>query len=262
MNNYGRKWKQLVKAGELVVGGHIFMPGPHIAEALVYHGYKYIWIDGEHGAFDKEQILMHIMAVNGAGGGAFVRVTSRDSNVIKPILEMGPDGIIIPMICDVRQAAEAVAACTYPPKGIRGFGPRRAARYGAVSDPDYLEEVLKDDNLVKLIQIEHIDGVNNLDEILKIDGIDGVIIGPCDLSGSLGFLTKIKDPKVLTQIEKIIEKCRVHNIPCGPSIGPADREYVKFWLDRKVNFIFCGDELSFVKMGAEATLGMFSSLTG
>jgi 2-dehydro-3-deoxyglucarate aldolase/4-hydroxy-2-oxoheptanedioate aldolase len=251
---FGIRWKQQVKAGELALGGHIFMPHSSIAEAMVYFGYKYLWIDGEHGAFVKEQILSHIVTVNGAGAGAFVRATTGDSNIIKPILEMGPDGIIIPMVCTAEQARDVIAACTYPPKGIRGYGPRRIAKYGAVNDADYLADLEKEDNLVKLIQIEHIDAVNNIDGILDVEGIDGVVVGPCDLSGSIGILAQLKHPELRSQCEKVIQKCKARHIPCGTSIGPGDEEFIRFWLDRKVEFLFCGDEFSLIKAGIDATV--------
>jgi 2-keto-3-deoxy-L-rhamnonate aldolase RhmA len=255
---YGSEWKKKLKEGEFILGGHIFLPDAAIAEAMVCFGYQYIWIDGEHGIFDKEQLFSHIVAVNGAGAGAFVRVTSGDPAVIKPVLEMGPDGIIIPMVNSAEEAAKVIAACTYPPRGIRGFGPRRANRYGAVSDQEYLDTI--DDALVKIIQIEHKDAVDNIEDILSVKGIDGIVIGPCDLSGSMGLLTQLQHPAVLAQCEKIIASCKAHKIPCGPSIGPTNQDYIKYWLDKKVDFLFCGDELTFVKMGAESTIEKIKEL--
>jgi 2-dehydro-3-deoxyglucarate aldolase/4-hydroxy-2-oxoheptanedioate aldolase len=173
MKNYGSKWKQRIASGEFLIGGHIFLPNPAMAEALACFGYQYIWIDSEHGSFDRETILSHIIAINGAGAGAFVRVTSGDPAMIKPVLEMGPDGIIIPMVNSAMDAELAVSACIYPPKGTRGFGPRRANRYGTISDQEYLDTI--DNILVKFIQIEHKDAVDHIDEILEINGIDAVI---------------------------------------------------------------------------------------
>jgi 2-dehydro-3-deoxyglucarate aldolase/4-hydroxy-2-oxoheptanedioate aldolase len=258
MNNYGNKWKQRLRAGEFLLGGHIFFPNPSIAEAMVCYGYEYLWIDGEHGHFDKAQILSHIMAVNGAGGGVFVRPTSGDPMVLKPILEMGPDGIIMPMCNSPGDAAKFVAACSYPPKGTRGFGPRRANRYGVIGDREYLEGV--DDSLVKIIQIEHQAAADCIEEILSVPGIDSVAVGPYDFSGSMGLLGQLRHPKVLEKIEKVIAACKAKKIPCGASIGPADQDYIKYWIDRKVDFLFCGDELSFTKMGAEAAIAKVRSM--
>ncbi|GHV92726.1 2,4-dihydroxyhept-2-ene-1,7-dioic acid aldolase [Spirochaetia bacterium] len=252
MKRYGSEWKRRLGAGEFLHGGHIFLPNPAMAEAMICFGYEYLWIDGEHGSFDKEQILAHITAVNGAGAGAFVRVTSGDPAVIKPVLEMGPDGIIIPMVNSAAEAAKVISACTYPPKGTRGFGPRRANRYGVISDREYLDTI--DDALVKIIQIEHKDAVDHIDEILEVKGIDGVVIGPCDLSGSMNLLGQLQHPDVLSACEKIVTRCKAHKVPCGPSIGPVNQEYIQYWLELKTEFLFCGDDLSFVKMGTESTI--------
>nr|WP_320129428.1 aldolase/citrate lyase family protein [uncultured Sphaerochaeta sp.] len=113
-----------------VVGGHVFFTDPSITEAMATFGYDFLWIDGEHGPFDKQNLLMHVMAANEGGSAAFVRVAANDPVIIKPILEMGIDGIIIPMVLTEQETKDAMAACLYPPEGIRGFGPRRAIGYG------------------------------------------------------------------------------------------------------------------------------------
>ncbi|MDR2078368.1 MAG: 4-hydroxy-3-methylbut-2-en-1-yl diphosphate synthase [Treponema sp.] len=252
VKTFGSQWKERVKNGETVLGGHIFLPNPAMAEAMVAFGYEYIWIDGEHGSFDKGEILNHIVAINGAGGGAFVRVVAGEACFIKPVAEMGPDGIIFPMICTAREARHAVDACVYPPGGKRGFGPRRANRYGLIGDKEYLDSI--DKTLVKIVQIEHKKAVENIDDILKVKGIDGIVIGPYDLSGSLDLLGQLKHPAVLDCCRKVIAGCKVRHIPCGASIGSGDDEYVKFWLEQKINFIFCGDDIGFVKTGTESAI--------
>ncbi|MDR1534941.1 MAG: 4-hydroxy-3-methylbut-2-en-1-yl diphosphate synthase [Planctomycetota bacterium] len=258
MKTFGNEWKRRLNSREFIVGGHIFLPNPAMAEAMVHFGYQFMWIDGEHGAFDKEQILAHITAINGAGAGAFVRVAAGDPAVIKPILEMGPDGIIIPMVNSADDAVRVMSACHYPPAGARGFGPRRANRYGTVGDREYLASI--DEALVKLVQIEHRDAVRNIDAILGVKGIDGVVIGPYDLSGSLGLLGQLRHPEVLAYCEKAVAGCQARNVPCGPSIGPADDEFLKFWLDRKVDFVFCGDDLTFAGLGTAATIAKIGEL--
>jgi 2-dehydro-3-deoxyglucarate aldolase/4-hydroxy-2-oxoheptanedioate aldolase len=252
MKNFGSRWKERIRGGEILIGGHLFLPNPAMAEAMVCYGYEYLWIDGEHGSYDKAETLAHITAVNGAGAGAFVRVVAGEPAFIKPVVEMGPDGIIFPMICSAKEAKTAIDACVYPPGGKRGFGPRRASRYGLIGDREYLDSI--NEALVKVVQIEHKDGVENLDAILEVQGVDAVVIGPYDLSGSLGLLSQIKHPDVLACCKKIIERCKAHGIPCGASIGPGDDGYIKFWLAGGVNFLFCGDDLSFVKTGVENTL--------
>ena len=258
MKNFGKLWKERVKNGETVIGGHIFLPNQSVAEAMVSFGYEYIWIDGEHGTYDKESILSHLIAINGAGAGAFVRVVAGEPFFIKPVVEMGPDGIIFPMICSAEEAKRALDACIYPPGGKRGFGPRRANRYGKISDREYVSSI--DESLVKIVQIEHIDGINNIEAIMDVPGIDGIVVGPYDLSASLGLIGQLKHPDVLASYERIINSCKARHIPCGVSTGFADEEYLKFWLDRKINFIFAGDDIGFIKAGTEATIGKVKSL--
>lgn len=252
MKNFGNQWKERIKKGEILLGGHIFLPNSAMAEAMASFGYEYIWIDGEHGSFDKEEMLNHIVAINSAGSGAFVRVVAGEACFIKPVAEMGPDGIIFPMICTAEEARRAVDACIYPPGGKRGFGPRRANRYGLINDKEYLDSI--DKALVKVIQIEHKSGVENIDDILKVKGIDGIVIGPYDLSGSLDLLGQLKHPAVLDCCKKVIASCKAHCIPCGTSIGSGDDEYINFWLDQNINFIFCGDDIGFVKTGTESVI--------
>ena len=252
MKNYGSEWKRRLKAGEFIHGGHIFLPNPAMAEAMVCFGYEYLWIDGEHGSYDKGDLLAHITAVNGAGAGAFVRVTANELSMIKPVLEMGPDGIIAPMVNSAEEAAAFISNCTYPPKGTRGFGPRRASRYGVMSDQEYLNSI--DESLVKIIQIEHKKGVDNIDSILDVPGIDAVVVGPYDLSGSMNILGQVQHPDMKTAYRHIVERCKAHHITCGPSIGPGNLEIIKFWLDLDSNFVFCGDDLEFVKTGTESTI--------
>ncbi len=258
MQTYGNEWKRLLREGKFLVAGHIFLPNPAMAEAMANFGYRFVWVDAEHGAFDREEVLAHITALNGAGAGAFVRVAMADPMLIKPVLEMGPDGIIAPNILNPDEAAAFVSACRYPPKGTRGFGPRRANRYGMVGDPEYLESI--DEALVKIIQIEHIDAVKHMDAILDVEGIDSVVIGPYDLSGSMGLLGKLDHPDLRAACAEVVAACKKRGIPCGASIGPGNDEFIRFWLAQKVNFLFCGDDLSFVKMGTESTLARFTEV--
>ena len=258
MKNYGSEWKRRVKAGEFVHGGHIFLPNSAIAEAMAYFGYEYIWIDGEHGAFDKRDYLTHITAINGAGSGAFVRVTANEPTLIKAVLEMGPDGIIVPMVSTAEEAAAFVSACMYPPKGTRGFGPRRASHYGKISTKEFLEKI--DDSLVKMVQVEHKDGVANIDKICEVPGIDAIVVGPYDLSASFGIAGQLMHPDMLAACKRIVERCKAHHIPIGPSMAMGDVEFLKFWMDLKPDYIFCGDDLAFVKMGAESTIAKIKEM--
>jgi 2-keto-3-deoxy-L-rhamnonate aldolase RhmA len=237
----------------LAIGGHVFFTDPSISEAMASFGYDFIWIDGEHGPFDKEKLLAHVVAANAGGAAAVVRVAGNDPILIKPVLEMGIDGIIIPMVCSAEEARKAISACRYPPAGIRGFGPRRANRYGAMPMAEYLAKA--DASFLKIVQIEHVNAVGNLSEILAVDGLDAVIIGPNDLSASIGKLGHLEDPEVVALCDEIVAVCRREAKPCGVSIGPGDKKFIREWIQRGVDFISCGDDISFMALGAAQTIG-------
>ncbi|HEY9053211.1 MAG TPA: aldolase/citrate lyase family protein [Rectinemataceae bacterium] len=250
---HAAKIRSAFAEGKTVIGGHLFVPEPSLSEAMAYFGYEAIWIDGEHGAFDKEKILQSIVATEAGGAASFVRVAGNDPFLLKPVLEMGPDGIIVPMVSTPEEARRVVEACRYPPRGRRGFGPRRAARYGAISTAEYVAAA--EAELIVTIQIEHVDGVENLPGILAVPGIDAVVIGPFDLSASAGLLGMVDDPRMYGYYERAVAECKRARIPVGVSIGPADESYMASWARRGLDFIFCGDELAFMAMGAKRTLG-------
>lgn len=245
---FREKWRN----GELTIGAHVFSTDASVSEALAYQGFESVWIDGEHCAFDKEQILHHIMAVQSGGAASFVRIPWNDSVLVKPILEMGPDGIIFPSVSTREQAEQAVRACRYPPKGIRGFGPRRAQKYGATPKEEYLAQA--EAGFLRMIQIEHIDAVEHLEEILQVEGIDLVIVGPNDLSASIGHLEDTRHPDVTALYDRIENTCKKLHKPFGVSIGPGDEKVIKNWIQRGISFLSCGDEFSYLCMGSRNTL--------
>jgi 2-keto-3-deoxy-L-rhamnonate aldolase RhmA len=166
---------------------------------------------------------------------------------------MGIDALIIPMITSVQEAKDALELCLYPPKGQRGFGPRRAIAYNAQDLDQYLSE--SEASFLRIIQIEHIEAVKVIDEILSLDALDAIIIGPNDLAASVGLLGKSLHPKVLELGAQIIEAAKKAHKPVGVSIGPTE-EGIKAWQDLGVDFISVGDDISFVQMGALQTFAM------
>jgi len=207
------KLREKFGSGETVIGGHVFFTDPEITELLGYHGFDAIWIDAEHSAFDLNTILGHIMACASSGCASLVRVAWNDPVRIKPVLEMGPDGIILPMVCTAEEARQAVRSCTYPLKGVRGFGPRRANQYGALESGEYLENAEK--SFLRILQIEHKDAIENLDEILAVEGIDIIFVGPYDLSSSLGVIGQIDHPKVMECIQEICDRAAAKGVKVG-----------------------------------------------
>lgn len=256
--NRAMELRDKISSGKVVIGGHTFYNDPAITEALACHGFEFVWIDGEHSTFDKQCTLTHIMAAASGGAASIFRVPWNDPVLVKPILEMGPDGIIFPMVCTKADAEIAIRSTLYPPKGIRGFGPRRANGYGMQDTREYLDE--SEDTLFRIVQIEHIDAVNNLEDILSVDGIDLPLVGPNDLSASIGHLGDTRHPDVIKLYEKIIETCKRMGKPFGVSLGAGDHVGISYWIEKGASFVGCGDDISYISMGSKATLDFVSGL--
>jgi 2-keto-3-deoxy-L-rhamnonate aldolase RhmA len=212
INNIQR-FRQRIAAGELCVGTGITFCDPSVSELMGEVGYDFTWIDMEHGPIDLQIALGHVMAMRGTHTAPFVRVRVNDVDVIKRVLDLAPAGIIVPNVKTADGAQAAVQACRYPPQGVRGYGPRRGQYFGKISQAQYLDEV-KDDPLI-ILQIEHIEAVNNLDAILAVPGIDSICLGPNDLSGSMGKLGQINDPQVCDAIQTVADKVNASDILLG-----------------------------------------------
>ena len=126
------------------------------------------------------------------------------------------DGELAALYGSAREARDAVACCTYPPRGIRGFGPRRAQKYGALDIEDYLAQ--SDESLLRILQIEHVDAVSDLDEIARVEGIDLLVVGPNDLSASYGLLGRTRDPEMMKIYDHIADVCKKCRMPFGVSL--------------------------------------------
>src|SRR5262249_25363539 len=146
----------------------------------------------------------HIMATKGSDCLPMVRVPWNDPVLIKPVLDIGAPAVIVPMVQTAEEARRAVAACRYPPDGIRGFGPRRPSNYGQLGGPDFCRAM--NEAIIPIIQIEHIRAVESIDEILAVPGVQNIVFGPNDLSGSMGHMGMPRHPDVLRAIETVIAK--------------------------------------------------------
>ena len=236
-DNNSSNFKSKIKKGQLCIGSDITFSDAEVSEIYAAAGYDFIWIDMEHNPLSLKDVEGHIIAVHGTNTAAFVRVPCNDPVLMKPILELGPAGIILPMIKTAEEADLAVKSCKYPPKGIRGFGPRRSNLYGKIDTFSYIEQA--DDQTMVLIQIEHKDAVKNLDAVLEIPGLDGICIGPMDLSASLGCLGQMDHPDFIKAIDTITKKVTKTGIFYGVSCGYLG-ENAKEWLNRGIQWISYG----------------------
>ena len=244
--------KEKLRNREKIAGAHVILTDPCIAEMISDLGYDFIWIDTEHSAIDYSILQRHLIGARAGGTPAVVRVPWNDPILVKRVLEQGPDGIVFPVINTAEEAKKAMESCLYPPEGTRGFGPVRAIQYGFWDADGYIKKGHKE--LCRLIQLESEKGVENLDEILENPYIDGVIIGACDLSGSVGELNQVFGEKTLALIDRAIRTASQHEVSIGISTGATDRKTLEFWYKRGMNILSSGMDYSYILAGAGNTL--------
>jgi 2-dehydro-3-deoxyglucarate aldolase/4-hydroxy-2-oxoheptanedioate aldolase len=174
-----------------------------------------------------------------------------DPVLIKPILDMGAAGVIVPMVRTAEEARRAVAACKYPPEGERGYGPRRPSRYGTLRGPQFCKEL--NDSVVIIPQIEHIDAVRNIKEILAVQGVKAIVLGLNDLAGSMGLSGEPRHPSVLEAAERVINEAREAGI--FPGLGlPDNAEHLIEWADKGAQWLSIGADYMLLIHGLELVI--------
>ena len=244
--------QEKLRKGEVALGTHISLNDSQITELIGNIGFDYLWIDTEHTSITLELVLQHLIAARASRTSAIVRVPWNDPVRVKPILEMGPDGIVFPQVNSYEEALVAVRSCMYPPKGNRGFGPRRAIEFGNKDINEYFKSV--DDQLLKLIQIENIHAIEDLDRTLTIDEIDAFILGPCDLAASMGKIGQWKDKEVQKTIDEVFKKVHDSGKKIGVSFGICSREEMEVWKQRGADMISIAADTDYLFQGAKAVL--------
>ena len=241
--------KQKLKNNELTLGSWIMMGNAMSVEVMALAGFDWLVVDIEHTAIDLETTLSLISTIQANKMKALVRVSKNEEVVIKRVLDMGADGIIVPMVCSQEDAKLAVDFAKYPPVGKRGVGLNRAQKYGTKFE-EYKKWV--DEELVIIAQIEHIDAVNNIDDILQVEGIDGTIIGPYDLSGSMGFPGEFDREDVKEAVQTVLDRCKKYNMPSGFHVVDTNPEKLQVKIDQGCTFLAYGIDYFFMRDAAIA----------
>jgi len=250
MNNQS-PFIQKMRSGQVCFGTCITFSDPAVTEALSA-ALDFVWIETEHNPLSIETVQAHIIATNGSNATPLVRVPWNDPVLIKPVLDIGAAGVIVPMVRNAEEARKAVAACLYPPAGIRGFGPRRPSNYGRIGGPEYCKNA--NESIIVIPQLEHHEAVKNIDEIVSVPGVTALVVGPNDLSGSMGLLGQPRHPDVMAGIETIIRGARKAGIPVGLGVG-VDYEDLKMWINKGANWLSMGADFSFITQGADSLAG-------
>ena len=204
--------KRDLAAGKVCLGATIMMNSPVVAELWARVGFDWLWFEMEHTALTEEAVNTMLQAANGAEVSTVVRVPWNDKTLIKRVVDTGPDGILVPQINNREEAEYAVRAMKYPPLGERGAGLARAQAYGLAMSEYYQSANAE---VMTLLMIEHIQGVENIEAILKVPGVDAIMIGALDLSGSMGLLGQTDHPAVESAIQKVLAACQRAKVSCG-----------------------------------------------
>jgi len=239
--------KKKLKKGYPTIGSWMQLPDTSVAEIMGNSGYDWIAVDLEHGGFSR-LILPDIFRSLLIGGTVpFARVAQTNPNDIKQALDAGAQGLILPMIKSGKQLEEAISNALYPPKGNRGIGYCRANLFG--KDFDSYFENSKD--ILLVAQIEHFQAVSSLDEILSVEGLDAIMVGPYDLSGSMDLTGQFENPQFLETMELIAAKASEYKVPMGAHIVQPDKHILESKVLEGHQFIAYGIDSVFLYNSSE-----------
>jgi len=238
--------KDLLSKGETTVGTWITIGNTDVAEMIAHTGVDWLLFDMEHAPLDIGAVQVLMQATSGTEITPFVRVAWNDLVLIKRALDIGAQGLVIPWVNTDADARRAVEAARYPPKGLRGAGPRRAAMYGL--DQNYIADA--EGKIMIVVQIETPQAVENVEEILKVDGVNAFFIGPRDLSVSMGV--RRNDRSFDLAIKKVLEVGKRLEVPGG--IMCHSTEEIKSAVSQGFRFIALGSDYDYVMWGANIAL--------
>ena len=243
--------KALLAEGKPALGVLMTLPSAPAAQVLARTGIDWLWIDMEHGPIGIETAHHMVMATQGTEVVPVVRVPWNLHWLAKPALDIGAMGVVFPFIRTPEDARAAVASVRYPPDGVRGFGPGYAALRWGLPVPEYV--ALANREVMAILMIEHIEAVERIDELLAVEGVDLVFVGPFDLSGTMGVLGRTTEPRVEQAIQAVLAAAKAARVPAGiVAFTPAD---ARRRLDEGFRFLAVGVDTLFLAGGARAILG-------
>ena len=238
------KVKTTLKNGGVTIGTWLGFAHTSNAEILASSGFEFVGIDMEHGVIDTYDMQNMIMAIESCGACPLVRMTSNDPEQANKIMDAGAYGIIVPMVNSEKEAEQAVQSIKFPPKGNRSVSIGRAHRYG-YSFQKHID-TSNQESLV-IIQIEHVKALKEIDNIFSIDGVDAAyMIGPYDLSASMGFAGQVQHPEVIEVQHEIFAAAKRHGVAPGIFIVYPNLEAMKEYLKEGYQFFVIGADLIFL----------------
>ena len=243
------KVKRLLKEGKPAIGTWLNFPCTNSAEAMAHVGWDWVTVDAEHGPIDLEMLNNMFIAIGTTDAIPMCRVPDNDPVLIKRILDAGCYGCVIPMVCTPEEAQMAVKACKYPPEGVRSAGGGRWRFWAGADYPKYAN-----DEILVIVQIEHIDAVKRAEEILSVPGIDACFIGPGDLAWSMGLGKGLgeKDPSHAEAVAEVLRAAKKVGVPAG--IHCRSVEEVPMRVEQGFQYLACMNDINFMFNSASAGL--------
>jgi 4-hydroxy-2-oxoheptanedioate aldolase len=252
-------FKQAIQSGQPQIGLWLGLADGYAAEMIAGTGYDWLLIDGEHAPNDVRSVLAQLQGIASAWSAhphrshAAVRVPVGETALIKQYLEIGVQTLLVPMVDTAEQAARLVQAMRYPPEGVRGIGSSLARASRWQSYPRYLQEA--NDQTCLLVQVETVQALANLDAIAATPGVDGVFIGPSDLSASMGRAGQPTHPDVQAAIADAMTRIRRAGKPAG--ILSTTEEQARKWLAAGAAFVAVGIDTALLVAAARQLLSLY-----
>ena len=247
-------FKQALKAGRLQIGLWHSLSSNLAVEILADSGFDWILLDTEHAPNELPMVHTQLQAMGGGTAHAVVRAAWNDQVIIKRLLDIGAQSLLIPYVETEEEARRAVMSVRYPPEGFRGFaGQARASRYGRIKG----YHAAANAEICLLVQVETKRGLENLEQIAKVEGVDGVVVGPGDLSAALGYLGQPDHPEVVKVIDDTIQ--RIKDAGSAPGILSGDPELAQHYIERGCLFAAVGTDVGLLARGADQLAAKFRS---
>ncbi len=249
--------KRKLRNRERLFAGWISYAHPSITETFARAGFDFIAIDMEHSTISIEQAQRIIASSQSEGVPCLPRPVSHSNDYFKPLLESGADGLLVQMVNTPEEIETIISHLKYPPVGNRSYGVNRAHAYGFDFD-EYIKNW--NDSSSFIIQVESIAAVNNIDKLLAFDEIDGVMVGPYDISGSLGVPGQTTHPSVIEASKKVIEACERYGKSCGTQVADVSPDSVQSLFDLGYTYAILGSDLFVLWKWSEQMQGLMKSM--
>jgi 2-keto-3-deoxy-L-rhamnonate aldolase RhmA len=248
--------KKRINSGETTIGSWLQIGHPAVMEYMSSYNFDWLTVDLEHTDITLETFSNLLRSAHGKN--VFARVRENNTIAIRQVLDAGANGVIVPLVNNAEGAKRAVMAAKFPPIGIRGFAFFRANNYGLEFDA-YAKNA--NDRIVVIVMVETKEAIQNIDEILDVEGIDGVLIGPYDLSGSYGIPGDTQSPVIQKAMKRVVSACKAHGKSAGMHQVGLDAQQIKNVFADGFSFVAVGMDNVFLGKGLDETMDVLKNIS-